>query len=78
VKCKEASQLVSQSLDRRLPWHQRILLRAHLLICDACTQFKRQMELLRAAAQRYAGEELRLTPATRQRIERALRDDSHQ
>ena len=52
LTCKEATRLVSQGLDRKLgPW-DRLRLRFHLAICDACTAFNRQMEFLRRAIQR--------------------------
>ncbi len=49
LTCKQASKLVSQSLDRPLTWSEKVLLRLHLLICDPCTQFKRQLNMLRTA-----------------------------
>jgi len=50
--CKQASKLISQSLDRPLSLPEKIRLRLHLLICDPCTQFKRQLMMLRAALHR--------------------------
>jgi hypothetical protein len=47
--CKEVSHLVSQGLDRELGLGERLRLRAHLAICNGCTNFKRQMEFLRRA-----------------------------
>lgn len=52
LTCKQASQLISQSLDRPLSWSDRMQLRFHLFICDACTRFNRQLNQLRAAVQR--------------------------
>jgi hypothetical protein len=52
LKCKQASQLISQSLDRPLSWFDRVQLRFHLFICDACNSFNRQLNQLRAAVQR--------------------------
>ena len=49
LSCKEASRLVSQGLDRRLGFGERVVLRVHLAICDGCTNFKKQMEFLRKA-----------------------------
>jgi hypothetical protein len=49
VSCKEASLLASQSLDRRLRLSERVMLRLHLLVCEACTRFRRQIEFLRVA-----------------------------
>jgi hypothetical protein len=52
LSCKEATQLVSQGLDRRLKLWERVTLRVHLAICDGCTHFSRQMALLRRAVRR--------------------------
>jgi hypothetical protein len=52
LSCKQVSKLVSQSLDRSLTWSDKIQLRLHLLMCNPCTQFKRQLHMLRTALQR--------------------------
>jgi hypothetical protein len=52
LTCKEASRLVSQGLDRELGFGERLRLRVHLLICNACTNFSRQLDFLRRAVQR--------------------------
>ncbi len=80
LSCEETSLLVSQSLDRRLSWRERIALRMHLLVCDACRSFANQVAFLRTAARRFgrgtnAPERLRLSPGARERIARKLRDD---
>jgi hypothetical protein len=49
LSCKEVSRLVSQGLDRDLGWFERLRLRLHLLICEGCTNFKKQMDFLRRA-----------------------------
>jgi hypothetical protein len=53
VTCREASRLLSQRLDRPLPFGERVKLRLHLLACDACAGLDRQFALLRAAMRRY-------------------------
>jgi len=81
LTCKEASALVSQSIDRPLPLSERWALRLHLLLCDACTRFKRHVEFLHKAAQRYArrdvpaARQLRLSTEARRRIHSALPRD---
>jgi hypothetical protein len=50
--CKEVSHLVSQGLDRELGLGERLRLRAHLAICNGCTNFKRQVEFLRRAVRK--------------------------
>lgn len=41
------ARLLSESLDRTLPLHVRIRMYLHLRMCVLCTQYKRQLELLR-------------------------------
>jgi len=54
LTCKETALLVSQSYDRRLSWRERLAVRLHLVFCDACTHFRRQMDFLRRAISRFA------------------------
>ena len=51
LSCREASHLVSEDLDRRLGWVERIALRIHLAICDGCSNFSKQVAFLRKALQ---------------------------
>ena len=43
ISCKNASQLISKSLDQRLSFTDRFKLRLHLFMCDMCTRFKQQL-----------------------------------
>lgn len=52
LSCKEATQLVSQGLDRRLGFAERVALRLHLLICDGCSHFTKQLAFLQKAVKR--------------------------
>lgn len=52
LSCKDTSVLLSQAQDRPLGLRERILLRLHLLVCDGCTHFSRQLVLMRAAIRR--------------------------
>ena len=47
--CKEVSEMVSESLDRALPFYQRVLMRLHLLMCKYCARCREQFETIRAA-----------------------------
>ena len=49
LPCREVTRLVSQGLDRRLGFGERIALRVHFAICEGCSNFDRQMKLLREA-----------------------------
>jgi hypothetical protein len=73
LTCKDASRLQSQSQDRTLRLAERLALRLHLLVCDNCRRFKRQLELIRQACQRIGEvEDVRadqaLTPEAKKRI----------
>lgn len=52
LTCKDAHRLVSEGLDRDLSVFERLRIRAHLTVCDACTNFNGQMILLHKAMQR--------------------------
>jgi Putative zinc-finger len=79
--CKEVTELVSQSLDRRLSLREWMQLRMHLLMCDACSRFKRQAEFLHRAARDYArrglaaAQQWTLSQSARQRIRAALQTE---
>ena len=45
--CKQTSLLVTQSMDRRLTWSERLGMRIHLAMCDNCARFVKQMRLIR-------------------------------
>lgn len=72
LTCKQASQLISQSLDQPLSRLDRFKLRFHLLICDACTRFNRQLRQLRMAMQKLVNIEqdsaIQLTAETKAKI----------
>lgn len=51
LTCKDASRLQSQSQDRPLRLAERLALRLHLLICENCRRFTRQLDLIRRACQ---------------------------
>jgi hypothetical protein len=52
LSCKEASRLLSQSMDRELTLGEQARLRLHLTLCDACRNFSRQLKVLRQAVAR--------------------------
>ncbi|HXZ51480.1 MAG TPA: zf-HC2 domain-containing protein [Burkholderiales bacterium] len=54
LSCREVTRLVSEGLDRRLGFGERVALRMHFAICRSCTNFNRQMRLLRDATRRLA------------------------
>jgi hypothetical protein len=55
MDCKQASRLISQSLDRPLTLRERFALKLHLIICEYCKRFSRQMQTLRLAITKMVG-----------------------
>ena len=47
--CKEAAALLVAREDRQLGLADRVALRLHLVVCDACPRFERQMLTMRNA-----------------------------
>ncbi len=81
LSCKDATQLISRSMDASLPIAERIRLRIHLHICALCVRYKEQLILIREALRRLdaagyrpegrAGETL--SDDARERIGKSLR-----
>ncbi len=78
--CKDVSMMVSESMDRKLPLHRRLLITAHLLMCKYCNRFKKQLLILRSATglndfdEEDLGRPHSLSKDTRDRIKQAMRD----
>ena len=75
--CKQASQIISQSLDRQLTWKERFNLRLHLLMCTYCARFRQQLITLRSALTRMSNqieqdETIQLPSETKARIAKEL------
>jgi hypothetical protein len=48
--------MVSESMDRELPWQKRMGIRLHLMMCRLCTRHKKQLEMIRELMGRYSRE----------------------
>lgn len=81
LSCKDATRIISQSMDTSLPVVKRIRLRLHLRICEWCARYERQLLLIRDMLRRLdaagdrpegpAGETL--SENARERIKKSLR-----
>jgi len=80
-KCREVVRILSQSLDGPLPLRTRIQLRFHYLICCWCQRYEAHLHLLRKYCRRFPEgisnvATFTLKPETRERIKRALKDQT--
>ena len=53
IKCKQATQMLSEKLDRPLSAKEKINLAMHTAICGPCRQFGKQMETIRGLSRSY-------------------------
>lgn len=51
--CKEVSALLIAREDRALPLVERMALRLHMALCEACPKFERQLLTMRNAMGRW-------------------------
>lgn len=79
-RCNRLTFLVSQSMDRKLTFNERLLLGAHYIICDRCDRYHKQLEVMRTSVQVDQGatapDEGSLSPAARDRMKKLLSDYS--
>ncbi len=83
LNCKEVSRLVSQSLDRKLPFWQRMGVWVHLSMCKLCRGFRKDLLKLRSAARQHADDikmdtsepNAAFSEETRERIQHALESE---
>lgn len=82
LKCREVTELYSESMDRDLPVWQRLSLWAHFSVCKWCTRYKQQLQFIRRALRRHPdrlfGQEpsAGLSPQVRERLKQTLRQQS--
>jgi hypothetical protein len=55
IKCREATRKMSEELERPLTLGEQLSLKAHLLMCRPCSNFRRQAAFLRQSMRAYAG-----------------------
>jgi len=56
LSCKEITQLLSESQDRKITVTERVHLEMHLAMCKGCKNLKNQMNFLREACKRYGND----------------------
>ena len=54
MSCKEVSRLLSESMERKLSFWERMGLWFHLSMCKLCKGFSKDLQQLREAARRHA------------------------
>jgi predicted anti-sigma-YlaC factor YlaD len=58
ITCKQTHELVSKSMDQNLSVIDRLRVRFHLSICQSCTNFTHQMQMIRKAMRKFPLEDI--------------------
>jgi hypothetical protein len=80
--CKEVVKLITASLDGRLGLRQWIIMKIHLISCDSCVNFLKQVKLIQSALRRgnakleEQNSNLKLSEDARARLKEAVRAES--
>ena len=78
ASCRDSAQLASEAHDRSLNFQEHLSLRVHLLYCNACLRYHRQLKFLRLvcahAFENYPGSRGALNDAARARIQARLNE----
>ncbi len=76
VNCKQASELMSQSMDAPLPFGKKISLKFHLMMCHGCTNFLSQISFLHKVVSHFDTcghcESMHLSDEAKKRIQETL------
>jgi hypothetical protein len=78
-RCKDVSNLISRSMDEKLPLKFRIGIKFHLMMCHLCLNYKNQLNLIRKALLKLESDEesdiavTRLPDEARQKIKEHLK-----
>ena len=49
LKCNEITELASKSLDTSIPWLKRSEMKLHLMMCQTCHQYVKQIKFIQNA-----------------------------
>jgi len=53
MHCKHATSLMSQAQDRQLTLTERLRLRFHMVICNGCANYNKQLDIIRKTIKKF-------------------------
>lgn len=77
-ECKEVVKIISSSMDEKLSWREWLVMKLHLLSCDPCVNFLKQLRFIRTAllnSDEKIGQQdtsVKLSDDARKRLKKAL------
>ncbi len=75
--CKEMVKIITASMDSKLSWREWLMMKLHLLACDPCVNFLKQLNFIKTALSHndeHLGDaqHISLSDTARERIKDAL------
>jgi predicted transglutaminase-like cysteine proteinase len=46
LSCRQATELIEKKLHGQLSWREEVQLKAHKMICEACSRYEQQSSLI--------------------------------
>ena len=74
LTCKNITFKLSESLDIKLPFGERVLINMHLLMCTRCKKFSRQIKIMHNITQYYVSQ----IENSDKRVKEELSDEARQ
>ena len=74
LRCKDIAKLLSDSLEKKLPWRQRVEIRLHLMICYVCRRYWKQLRFLHKCITSYYEKRLREDSTLSQESKKKMQD----
>ena len=71
LRCEDVTRLCASEALATATWRTRLAVRLHLLMCDSCTRYQRELAAIGAAARRLAPRQTS-DPAQLERIVRRV------
>jgi len=63
LNCRQITERASDFVDAKLPWHARLQVRMHLMMCRFCREYIRQMALVAGALRKLPAQEATPEPS---------------
>jgi hypothetical protein len=77
-ECREMVKIITASMDEKLSWREWLMMKIHLLSCDPCINFLKQIKFIRTALEQSEGKlseqdsSMKLSDGARNRLKEAL------
>jgi len=75
--CKEMVKIITASMDTKLSWREKLMMKLHLLACDPCVNFLKQLRFIRTVLSHSdehleSAQQITLNDTARDRIKTAM------